>query len=130
LINSNNDVREEKMRRVILESPYRGIDPEETAVNVRYAKACMLDSLRRGESPLASHLLWPGILDDADPAERAAGIAAGLAWGPVADATVVYVDRGISPGMMQGIVRAHNEGRPMERRKLADLTAHAEVDDK
>lgn len=107
------------MRLVILESPYRGKTPEETAENVRYAKAAMLDSLRRGESPLASHLLWPGILDDADPRERLAGISAGLAWGPVAEATVVYRDRGISEGMRIGILRAVEEGRPVEHRSLA-----------
>jgi hypothetical protein len=104
------------MRLVILESPFRGRTLEETARNKRYAETCMLDSLRRGESPLASHLLWPGILDDADPAERQAGIAAGLAWGQVAHATVVYVDFGISEGMAQGIRRAQAEGRPVEYR--------------
>jgi hypothetical protein len=72
----------------------------------------MLDSLREGESPLASHLLWPGILDDSDATERAIGIEAGLAWGRVAEATVVYRDRGISDGMIQGIRRAQQEGRP------------------
>jgi hypothetical protein len=69
------------MRRVILESPFRGVDQLQTDRNIRYARACMLDALRRGESPLASHLLWPGILDDAHPTERAVGIEAGLAWG-------------------------------------------------
>lgn len=106
------------MRRVILESPYRGNTPEKTAANIQYAKACMLDALRRGESPLASHLLWPGILDDADPAERTAGIAAGLAWGAVAEATVVYGDLGISEGMALGIRRAQAEGRKIEWRSL------------
>lgn len=106
------------MRLVILESPYRGRTPEETEANIQYAKACMLDALHRNESPLASHLLWPGILDDADAAERATGIVAGLAWGRVADATVVYQDRGISPGMRQGIYRATLEGRPIEYRSL------------
>lgn len=106
------------MRRVILESPFGAKTPEEIAANVAYARLCMLDALRRGESPLASHLLWPGILDDADPAERALGIEAGLAWDPVAAATVVYIDRGVSPGMIQGIERALREGRPVERRSL------------
>jgi hypothetical protein len=106
------------MRLVILESPYRGRTSEETAKNVEYAKDCMMDSLQRGESPLASHLLWPGILDDAMPADRALGIAAGLEWGRVAEATVVYVDRGISEGMVQGMNRAAIEGRIIEQRRL------------
>jgi len=33
------------------------------------------------------------------PAERKLGIDAGLAWRDVAEASVVYVDRGISSGM-------------------------------
>jgi hypothetical protein len=78
----------------------------------------MLDALRKGDNPIASHLLWPGILDDANPAERALGIEAGLAWGKVAEATVVYDDLGVSPGMAQGIARAVAEGRPVEYRRL------------
>jgi hypothetical protein len=106
------------MKLVILESPYRGATAADTERNVRYAHAAMLDSLRRGESPLASHLLWPGILDDADPFERALGIEAGLEWGRVAEATVVYGDLGISEGMQQGIDRAHKEGRLVEYRRM------------
>jgi hypothetical protein len=114
-----NDKRlEELMRCVILESPFRGTSRAETEDNIWYAKEAMLDSLRRGESPIASHLLWPGILDDAVPAERLAGIEAGLAWGMAAEATVVYIDRGISPGMQVGIDRAIREGRPVEHRRL------------
>ncbi|WP_242137359.1 hypothetical protein [Sphingomonas sp. TREG-RG-20F-R18-01] len=85
------------MRRVILESPYAG-DVER---NVAYARACLADSLARGEAPIASHLLYtqPGVLDDSKPGERAHGIAAGLAWKSVADAQVFYVDLGWSNGM-------------------------------
>ena len=106
------------MRLVILESPFRAATPEETAANVRYAQRCMLDSLRRGEAPIASHLLYPQILDDADPEERALGIEAGLAWGPAAEATVVYTDRGISEGVEIGIARAWKEGRTVAYRRL------------
>jgi hypothetical protein len=56
------------------------------------------DSLLRGEAPIASHLLYtqPGVLRDNVAGEREQGIAAGLALGPVAEATVVYFDKGIS----------------------------------
>ena len=84
-------------RLVILESPYAG----DVDRNVAYARACLADSLRRGEAPIASHLLYtqPGVLDDAVPAERELGIAAGLAWSKVADAAIFYVDLGWSRGM-------------------------------
>jgi len=107
------------MRLVILESPYAG----DVVANETYARACVRDSLSRGEAPIASHLLYtqPGILNDLDPEERAWGINAGLAWGSVAQATVVYVDRGISKGMHFGIDRAIAEGRPIERRTLGGV---------
>ncbi|MER9506029.1 hypothetical protein [Mesorhizobium sp. M0579] len=103
-------------RLVILESPYAG-DIEK---NVAYARAAMRDCLARGDAPAASHLLYtqPGVLDDGEPEERARGIDAGLAWGAVASATVVYADLGISRGMAEGIARAEAEGRPVEYRRL------------
>lgn len=108
------------MRRVILESPFAAPDPEGLAENLRYARACLRDSLLRGEAPIASHLLYtqPGVLDGTIPTEREMGIEAGLAWGHEAEATVVYVDRGISRGMTYGIERAHHEGRVVEERRI------------
>jgi hypothetical protein len=104
------------MKRVILESPYAG----DVHANVAYARACVRDSLLRGEAPIASHLLYtqPGVLDDSDEGHRKLGITAGLAWGKVAEMTVVYTDLGISPGMTQGIDRAKEEGRSIEYRSI------------
>ncbi|MDD5749435.1 MAG: hypothetical protein PHO91_01450 [Patescibacteria group bacterium] len=107
------------IRLVIIESPFAGT-PEEVATNIQYARACLLDCLKRGEAPFASHLLYTqeGVLDDTVPEQRRLGIEAGLAWGQKATATVVYLDRGISQGMVQGIIRALNEGRAVEPRSL------------
>ena len=104
------------MRRVILESPYAG----DIEANIQYARECVRDSLRRGESPIASHLLYtqPGILDDGIPEERQWGIDAGLAWKSVAEASVVYTDRGITKGMKHGVAVALLTGIPIEYRKL------------
>jgi hypothetical protein len=106
------------MRRVVIESPYAG----DIVANVRYAKRAMRDALARGESPLASHLLYaqPGILRDHVAEERAQGIAAGLAWAELADAVIVYQDRGVSSGMQQAIDAAHVAGIPIEYRRLDD----------
>ncbi len=107
-------------RRVILESPYGATAPELIRRHVRYARACVRDSLLRFEAPIASHLLYtqPGILKDEIPSERNQGIAAGLAWLCVAEATVVYTDLGISEGMKHGVRLADEAGVPVERRSL------------
>jgi hypothetical protein len=114
------------MRLVILESPYRGKTEAEEKRNKKYAAKAMLESLMRGESPLASHILWPGILDDADPAEREIGIRAGLEWGRVAAATVVYTDLGVSEGMRIGINAAKKAGRPVEIRRMLGWEAEGD----
>lgn len=104
------------MRLVIVESPYAG----DVRGNIAYARACLRDSLRRGEAPIASHLLYTqdGVLDDTIASERQQGIEAGLAWRAVAEASVVYTDMGISQGMRYGIAACETAGVPVEYRSL------------
>lgn len=104
------------MRRVIVESPFKG----DVDANKRYARRALRDCLLRGEAPIASHLLYTqeGVLDDDVPGERALGIEAGLVWGKLAEATVVYADLGYSSDMLLGIERARNEFRTVETRFL------------
>lgn len=108
------------MRLVILESPYAGRTEKEIARNVAYARRALRDSLMRGEAPIASHLLYtqPGVLRDEIPEERRQGITAGLAWRRVAEASVVYLDLGLSSGMEYGITKAKEAGRPVEYRVI------------
>lgn len=98
----------------IIETPYSG----DVEANTAYARACLLDSLRRGEAPIASHLLHTQVLDDMQPDERSLGIEAGLAWYRVATKCVVYTDRGISGGMKMGISRAEQHGVAIEYRSI------------
>jgi hypothetical protein len=108
------------MIRVLIETPFAGDTQEEIEENIKYARACMSDCLKRGEAPFASHLLYtqPGILEDSIPEERKLGIEAGLLWGEAATFTIVYIDRGVSEGMEIGINRAIDAGRPVIRREL------------
>lgn len=106
------------MRRVIIESPFRGATPSDEARNVRYARSCLLDSLRRGEAPYASHLLFPQVLNDANPSERMHGLEAGMAWGSAADLVAVYMNLGRSEGMEHGIRAAEEAGLAVEYRTL------------
>jgi hypothetical protein len=110
----------ERARLVIIESPFAASTPEGIDANITYARACVRDSLSRGEAPIASHLLYTqeGVLRDTVPHERQWGVDAGLAWRRVADATVVYTDRGVSHGMDYGVAAARQAGRVVEFRTL------------
>lgn len=103
-----------RRRCVCIESPLAG----DTERNVRYADACMLDALERGEAPFLGHLLYPRVLDDAASEHRDAGIEAHVSWLLRADVVVAYVDFGITNGMKLAIERAHHERIAVEERRL------------
>jgi hypothetical protein len=109
------------MKLVIIESPYAG----DVETNVAYARACMRDSLNRGEAPIASHLLYtqPGILRDEVPEERQWGIDAGLAWRSVAEFAAFYTDRGWSSGMNAARETYLRDGIPFEERSITNTAA-------
>lgn len=112
------------MKRVIIESPmFTRVDgtrctPAEVARNVRYLKRATLDSLRRGEAPFASCLIYPQVLDDATPEERKLGIEAGLAWAGGAHGVAFYADHGLSDGVAQGLARHEANGIDVDRRYI------------
>lgn len=113
--------------RVVLESPYAG----DVQLNRLYARACLLDSLMRGEAPIASHLLHPQVLDDHDENMRRAGMIAGWAWLPalnrdlhnLSDKHVFYLDLGWSTGMKMAREVASQLGlqHTYEERRLDDM---------
>ncbi len=109
---------------VDVETPYSGNSEAESRKNLLYARACVRDSLLRGETPFTSHLFYtqPGILDDNIPQEREMGINAGkdLIEALPDIVTVVYQDLGISRGMQYGIDRAKKSGRSIEYRVLGE----------
>lgn len=108
------------MIKVILESPFAGNDKYTEEDHIEYARKCVRDSLSRGESPIASHLLYTqnGILDDSIEVERKWGIDAGLAWKNVADKHVFYIDLGFSRGMEYGKSYAIENKIEIEYRKI------------
>ena len=99
---------------VIIESPYKG----KIKTNVAYAKKCMFDSLMRGESPFASHLLYTQVLDDAIKKQRTMGMDRAFNWYKHADLMAIYIDKGISNGMKKGIAVAEKFGIEMVYRSL------------
>jgi hypothetical protein len=117
------------IRLVIVESPFAGDVKDTTA----YAVAACLDCIQRDETPFASHLLYPQILNDDDPCDREAGIRLGYDWGMAAAKAsttssdehpnftfliAFYVDKGWSPGMERALEFYTARGFPCEVRRL------------
>jgi len=101
-------------KRIIIESPYAG----EVERNIEYARKCMIDSLKRNESPFLSHLLYTQVLDDEIPEERSIGISAGYEWWSATDKIVFYLDYGITPGMLKALNRAIEQKKEIEYRVI------------
>ena len=62
--------------KVIVESPYKGLNEADRKKNKEFARKCMLDSLKKGESPFLSHLLYTQVLDEDVESERRIGLEA------------------------------------------------------
>ncbi len=93
-------------RRVVLELPH-GVDPW-------YERAAFLDAVARGEAPITSCALHAedGVVDAAD------GRRIRAVWARYADATVVYADLGVTPGMQAAVDDARLDGRDVDVRYL------------
>lgn len=118
------------MRRVVLiESPYSGNGTEA----IRYLACCLLDSILRGEAPIASHAIYPLCLPERSGSfEGKTGREVGLECrdelaglfqsvtdhrGPLPRPVkiVLYVDNGETSGMRRGHVdeRRTLSGEPL-----------------
>lgn len=93
------------MKRIFICSPYRGDIQANTA---RALELCRF-VLRAGHAPFAPHLFYPQMLDDGDQEQRAAGIAAGMAWLDACDA--VLRAGPISEGMYHELKHAERVGK-------------------
>jgi len=105
---------------VVIESPYLGGLP----AAVTYARLALLDAYRRLETPHASHLLGPQVLDDKSEDDRNLGMAAG--WRPydLGARCAVYIDLGITRGMQHGIEYAKKCRRAVEYRSFGRQIVH------
>ena len=99
---------------VVVASPYFG----DVDRNTRYACRALLDSLKRAELPVASHLLYPQVLQDNDPAERAYGLRLGLDLVRCAEWVAAYTDYGVSSGMLAEIELANQLGTLVYYREI------------
>jgi hypothetical protein len=117
------------MKIVIIESPFKPSNEtvaqyvgrysraELLRQNLVYARLCLLNSLGRGESPLASHLLYTQVWSESNDL-REAGIKAGIEMYHRADLSALYVDLGVSAGMRHGQDHAKLIGVETTRRMI------------
>ena len=82
--------------------------------NVAAAIRCCQFAINQGCMPIASHLLYPRMLDDGKPEERELGTVFGLALLALCDQVWVFTDgRGLSPGMAAEEHEAKRLGKPI-----------------
>lgn len=91
---------EKNRRKVYVASAYAGDVEANTAKAVEYCRM----AIDAGYMPLASHLLYPQMLNDKVPAERELGLMFGLALLRMCDE--VWVCGSVSSGMAQEIEEA------------------------
>lgn len=96
------------MKLVYICSPYAG----DIESNVRFAKAACRYAAEQGCAPVAVHLMYPRILDDAVPAQREIGIRMGLRVLASCDELWICGSR-ISHGMRCEISEAERLGIPV-----------------
>ena len=100
-------IQNKNRSRVYIASPYKGDVEDNVSAAIRYCQY----AIRRGKMPLASHLLYPQILDDENPRERELGLAFGLALLRICDEVWVFGD--LSPGMKGEVEEAEHLQKPI-----------------
>lgn len=115
---SSGSSKRRQKKIVVIESPYASRDVDTKQNNVCYAHRAVLDSLRRGEAPVASHVIYTTVLDDENIPDRDLGIVAGLEFHFVANVVAFYTDRGWSAGMRKARGHAEQLGVAIEFRRI------------
>jgi hypothetical protein len=120
------------MRIVCLESPFkpsaddikiyagRYSPAELLRQNLVYARLLLLNSLKLGEAPFASHLLYTQVWSESDDL-RDRGIKSGIEFHHRADLIVLGIDLGTSSGMRNAAANARLIGTEMTSRSVIDV---------
>lgn len=114
----NGDSVKEEKPIVFIESPYSSKNGRTVEENLEYARACMLDSLNRGEIPVVSHLMWTQVWDDTDPEIRETALMLCKQLRERCGVVAFYTDLGWSNGMIRGESEARTGDVTIHYRKL------------
>lgn len=105
-------------KKIYVASKYAG----DIAANIENAIWCCRYVIDRGCMPVASHLLYPQILDDNNPRERELGLMFGLALLATCDEIWVFMVGGeISSGMEREIEEAKRLGIPVRKLEMGEI---------
>ena len=103
-------------KMVYVASRYAVDIPANTEAAVRGCRQVIAE----GCMPVASHLLYPQMLDDGDPRERELGLSFGLALLRLCDEVWVFMrNNEISDGMRRKIEEAKRLGKRIHYREIA-----------
>ena len=102
-------------RKIYVASRYAGDVDANVAAAIRYCRRV----IDEGHMPIASHLLYPRILDDGNPHERELGLLFGLALLRLCDE--VWVFGAVSPGVAREIEEAERLKKRLRYFKEADV---------
>ena len=105
---------------IYIASPYAG----DIEANTAFAKKACRYAIRQGHTPVAVHLLYPQMLDDAEPTEREIGLRLGHRVLEVCDELWCCGSR-ISSGMAREIEEAQRLGIPI--RQIEELEIKQEA---
>ncbi|WP_037358685.1 DUF4406 domain-containing protein [Selenomonas sp. oral taxon 892] len=105
-------------RKIYVVSKYAG----DVATNKENAVRFCRYVIDRGNMPVASHLLYPQILNDSSPHEREMGLMFGLALLALCDEVWIFTENGeISSGMKREIEEATQLGIPVRQLDLEEI---------
>lgn len=104
-------------KKIYVASKYAG----DIQINIENAIWCCRYVIDRGYMPIASHLLYPQILDDSIPRERELGLMFGLALLAACDEVWVFTVNGeVSSGMEKEIEEAKRLGIPVRQLEMGE----------
>ena len=118
-MNYENQKIDVGMKLIYVASPYAG----DVEANVRYAEAACRYVMDKGHAFFAPHLLYPAILDDSVPSERALGMAMGILILGKCDELWAFGNR-ISSGMKAELEEAVRLGIPVKRIYLPECASN------
>lgn len=104
-------------KKIYVASKYAG----DIQINIENAIWCCRYVIDRGYMPIASHLLYPQILDDSIPRERELGLMFGLALLAACDEVWVFTVNGeVSSGVEKEIEEAKRLGIPVRQLEMGE----------